>query len=83
MGILLNQYSFLIFGLVLVGLAIYGLSRRGFRLVDGILLIALVGLILGAWWVLHPTQSQVTDAKAVRAKIGAGTPVLLEFQSPY
>ncbi len=83
MGNLLNQYSFLIFGLVLVGFAIYGLSRRGFRRVDWFLLVALIGLILGAWWVLHPTQSQVTNANIVRAKIGAGTPVLLEFQSPY
>lgn len=79
----LNQYSFLIFGLVLVGLAVYGLSRRGFRRLDWLPLIALVALIVGAWWVLHPTASQAADAAAVREQIGSGSPVLLEFQSPY
>jgi ABC-type glycerol-3-phosphate transport system permease component len=80
---ILNQYSFLIFGVLILALAIYALSRRGFRRVDWLLLIALMGLVFAAWWVMHPTASQVQDVDAVRARIGAGTPVLLEFQSPY
>jgi ABC-type glycerol-3-phosphate transport system permease component len=80
---ILNQYSYLILGALILALAVYALSRRGFRKVDWLLLIVLVGLIFAAWWVMHPTASQVEDADAVRAKIGAGTPVLLEFQSPY
>jgi hypothetical protein len=80
---IINQYSFILFGLILIGLAVYGLSRRGFRAIDWILIIALIGLIAGAWLVMHPTQSQVADANSVRAEIGSGRPVLLEFQSPY
>jgi thiol-disulfide isomerase/thioredoxin len=41
------------------------------------------GVIL-AWIILHPRQTPLMDdAKMVQQMIGAGTPVLLEFQSPY
>jgi len=79
----LNQYSFLILGALLLALTVYGLSRRGFRKPDWLLLLLMAGLIFAAWWVLHPSASQVRDASAVKAEIGVGTPVLLEFQSPY
>jgi hypothetical protein len=37
-----------------------------------------------AWSLVHPRQTPLMDdAKEVRAMIGAGKPVLLEFQSPY
>ncbi len=80
---ILNQYSFLILGVLIIALAVYALSRRGFRRLDWLLLVALAGLVIAAWWVMHPTASQVSDADSLRARIGAGTPVLLEFQSPY
>lgn len=83
MNEILNQYSFLLLGVLILALAVYALFRRGFRRFDWLLLIALAGLIFSAWWVMHPPATQVQDADAVRAKIGAGTPVLLEFQSPY
>ncbi len=79
----LNQYSFLILGALVLALTVYGLSRRGFRRLDWLLLFLMAGLVFAAWWVLHPTASPARDASAVRAEIGAGTPVLLEFQSPY
>jgi hypothetical protein len=46
------------------------------------------GLIVGsfstAYAILHPRQTPLMDdAKKVQAMIGAGRPVLLEFQSPY
>jgi hypothetical protein len=45
--------------------------------------IILSGLVL-AWTVLHPRQTALTEgAQTVQAAIGAGQPVLLEFQSPY
>ena len=43
----------------------------------------IVGLI-AAWSILHPRQTPLMDdAQKVQAMIGQGTPVLLEFQSPY
>lgn len=80
---ILNQYSFLILGVLIIALAVYALSRRGFRRLDWLLLIVLAGLVFAAWWVMHPTASRVQNAETVRERIGAGTPVLLEFQSPY
>jgi len=44
----------------------------------------IVGAYIVAWMILHPRQTPLMeDAKTVQAMIGAGTPVLLEFQSPY
>jgi hypothetical protein len=40
--------------------------------------------LMAAWTLLHPRQTaQVHDVTQVQASIGQGTPVLLEFQSPY
>ena len=40
--------------------------------------------LVTAWVILHPRQTPLMDdAKVVQDMIGAGTPVLLEFQSPY
>lgn len=80
---ILNQYSFLFLGALMIALAVYALFRRGFHRFDWLLLVVLAGLIFLAWWVMHPTATRLQDADAVRPKIGAGTPVLLEFQSPY
>jgi hypothetical protein len=44
----------------------------------------IIGTYLIAWMILHPRQTPLmNDAKTVQAMIGSGTPVLLEFQSPY
>ncbi len=45
--------------------------------------VVLFGLAL-AWTMLHPRQTPLMDdARMVQEMIGAGKPVLLEFQSPY
>jgi len=79
----LNQHSFLVAAaLALVVLAAL-LLRDGLRPAD---LIALGALCLGlalAFALLRPTASANAQADAVRAQIGQGQPVLLEFQSPY
>lgn len=69
----------------------------GFTLIAGVILLAnkpkwndylafgviVTGLVV-AWAVLHPRPTLLMeDAKEVQAMIGAGKPVLLEFQSPY
>jgi non-homologous end joining protein Ku len=80
---ILNQYSFLLVaGLGLAVLA-FALLRDG---VKGSDLIALASLALGftaAFALLRPRGSTVGEAEAVLQQIGRGTPVLLEFQSPY
>jgi drug/metabolite transporter (DMT)-like permease len=44
----------------------------------------IVGTYITAWVILHPRQTPLMDdAKSVTALIGSGTPVLIEFQSPY
>jgi hypothetical protein len=81
---LVNQYSF-------VAIA------AGFALVAGLVLLTnkpkvkdylafgvIVAGLVTAWGILHPRQTPLMDdALKVRELIGAGTPVLLEFQSPY
>jgi hypothetical protein len=45
--------------------------------------LILIG-IYASWAILHPRQTPLMeDARRVQAVIGSGTPVLLEFQSPY
>jgi non-homologous end joining protein Ku len=80
---IINQYSFLL-------AAAFGLATLAFILLrDGVKagdLIALASLALGftaAFALLRPRASAAPDAEAVLAQIGAGTPVLLELQSPY
>ena len=46
-------------------------------------LVIVLGLII-AWGIIHPRPSVLrSGAQEVQNLIGAGTPVLLEFQSPY
>lgn len=81
---LINQYSAVWIALaVLVALAVVLLRRSAdVRTALGLGAVTL-GLIL-AWALLRPVRSPgLDDAAGVRSRIGAGTPVLLEFQSPY
>jgi hypothetical protein len=80
----LNQYSaawMAAFLLILAGILLFRRKPRWPQfLAFGLLAAALVA----AWIVIHPRQSaQADDAAQIQARIGQGTPVLLEFQSPY
>lgn len=77
-----NQFSFIIGGLLIIIVAAVLLARRKNRVRFGILLGILVLLLAVAWQLLHPSGQAVT-ADQVRQQIGAGSPVLLEFLSPY
>ncbi len=69
----------------------------GFAIITGVILLGnrprwndylafgvIVGAMIFAWTILHPRQTILMgEAKQVQAMIGAGKPVLLEFQSPY
>ena len=84
MGTFFNQYSFAILSVVLVLAAGVILLARKPRWKDYLAFsVILVGLVV-AWVILHPRQTPLMDdARAVKDRIGLGTPVLLEFQSPY
>jgi hypothetical protein len=79
----LNQHSYLAATAGLLILVAALLFRDGVRPTD---LLALAALAAGAWVayaLLQPGASTLDRAESIRAEIGAGRPVLLEFQSPY
>jgi hypothetical protein len=81
---LYNHYSFLWIALGLTVVAGLVLLTNKPKLRDFLSFGVIVAGLLVAWLILHPQQTALMgDAKAVQAMIGAGKPVLLEFQSPY
>lgn len=81
---IINQYSLFISTLVILVVVAVFLFRKGIRLPEFIaFLVILAGVVL-AWMVIRPTQTPLSGAATeVESRIGAGKPVLLEFQSPY
>ena len=84
MSPLINQYSALWIAAAFLLLAILFIFRQKPKISDLVALgVVIAGLAL-AWIFLHPTQTPLMDSsKKVQEMIGQGTPVLLEFQSPY
>ena len=84
MSSFVNQYSFVLMAGGLAVLAGLILLTRKPRWNDYLAFAAvLTGLVL-AWAILHPRQTPLMeDARMVQQMIGKGTPVLLEYQSPY
>jgi thioredoxin 1 len=79
-----NQYSYVLSAVFLwLLLALLLLRRRAGRRRGAFILGAVALFMLGFWLVVHPVQSGSPDPAAVRSQIGAGMPVLLEFQSPF
>lgn len=79
-----NYYSFLWIALALTLVAGLVLLTNKPRIRDFVSFGVIVAGLAVAWLVLHPRQTVLaSDAKLVQSRIGAGTPVLLEFQSPY
>ena len=81
---LYNHYSFLWISLGLTVVAALVLLTNKPKIKDYLSFgVIILGLFI-SWLILHPHQTALmSDAKAVKAMIGTGTPVLLEFQSPY
>lgn len=79
-----NQYSVLLAAFGILAVAALVLFRKKPRLTDWLAFLLLAAGLFGGWMILRPTQTQLMgEAAVVRASIGAGQPVLLEFQSPY
>jgi type VI protein secretion system component VasK len=81
---IINQYSAAWIAAILLAVAGFFLLRGKPRwpryLAFGLLALGL----LAAWIILRPVQTaQALSAAQVEASIGAGKPVLIEFQSPY
>ncbi len=81
---ILNQYSFLILAVLLSLAAGSFLLRNNPTWRDFLAFGVIVAALVASWVVLHPVQTPLMeDAQKAQSLIGAGTPVLLEFQSPY
>lgn len=79
----INQHSFVLVSIVaLLGLG-GALLRDGVRADDGLALGALAGGLILAYVLLRPGPATHAQVAEVHRLIGAGRPVLLEFQSPY
>lgn len=84
MNTFFNQYSFLLLAIGLLIVAGIILLTRKPKWNDYLAFGMIAGGLLLAWVILHPRQTALMgDAKMVQEMIGAGTPMLLEFQSPY
>jgi hypothetical protein len=80
---IINQYSFvLVVVVVWLGLAAF-LLRDGVKTTDILALAALAAGFGLAFWLLRPGPSSLDETEQVMVRIGAGKPVLLEFQSNF
>jgi len=78
-----NQNSFVLAAAATILVAAVLLLRDGVRTSD---LLALAALAAGMWAahaLLRPPAGSGVEIRSIRAQIGAGKAVLLEFQSPY
>lgn len=80
-----NQYSYVLTGIFLLVLlaGLLAWRRKHFGAREAGLLLLLVALLAGGWFVLRPKAAQPATVEQISAQIGQGKPVLLEFQSPY
>ncbi len=84
MNSLINQYSFVLVALLFTVVTGLILLTKSPKWNDYLAFVVVAFGFIAAWVILHPVQTPLmNDAKKVSAMIGAGKPVLLEFQSPY
>jgi hypothetical protein len=78
-----NYYSLAIAMAVPVALVAFVLLRDGPKRRDWVILGGLVLALVVLWAGLHPVESTLRPGENFDAIVGHGTPVLLEYQSPY
>jgi hypothetical protein len=79
----INQHSLTLMMAGILALIIIARLRQGWQRRDSFLVggLALGMVVIGL--LFRPAASPDVDLAGVEAQIGAGRPVLLEFQSPY
>jgi hypothetical protein len=79
----INQYSFVLMAIVIFLVLLVYFLRNGLGQRE---IIALAALIFGfavAIFLFNPGDSTLSDDETPGELIGSGTPILIEFQSPY
>jgi len=79
----INQYSFVLMAIIIFFVLLVYFLRNGLGQRE---LIALAALLLGfavAIILFKPGDSTLSDDETPGELIGGGTPILIEFQSPY
>jgi hypothetical protein len=80
---LVNHYSFVFAAGFLIFVLAIVLFRKGINRTKILILgIVLAGLVV-TWFLVRPTEDVNVSQDLSLKLIGNGTPVLLEFQSPY
>jgi hypothetical protein len=80
---LINQYSMLWGGVLILGFTVFMFFRKGFKARDGIILLVLTIAIFAIWMVIRPDQANTSELAEFQSQIGQGQAVLVEMQSPY
>jgi thiol-disulfide isomerase/thioredoxin len=84
LGTFINYYSFLLVILGIIGVSALILLTNKPKQNDYIAFSVITIIAILSWAILHPRQTPLMDdSQTVLKMIGAGTPVLIEFQSPY
>jgi len=80
---IINHYSMLWSGVLILAAAAFFLLRKGYEPKSGLKLVGLAAILLIGWLVLRPEQASTTELAQFKAELGQGQTVLLELQSPY
>ena len=81
---IINPYSFIILAIGMIAILVFVVVSKGIQATGVRLAVLVVFAGLAASFVLlSPGASAVKDTGQITTAIGAGSPVLLEFQSPY
>lgn len=83
MAQIFNQYSYLFVALIVLVVVAFVLPRVLAPRSAWVLLLGMAVGLGAVWFLVRPDRGSLASADDIRAQIGAGTPVLLEFQSPF
>ncbi len=80
---IINQYSILWSGILILGAAAFFLLRKDYSLKSSLKVVGIAAVLLVGWLVIRPQEASTTELAQFKAEIGQGQSVLLELQSPY